>query len=202
MAKWFDSLDEMLEVAKKPAKIKNSHTNVVARLECEGRSFIVKRYNIKGFWHALSRCWRPSRAWVAWCNGNRLRFLGMATPQPIALIEKRFGPLRGVAYIIMQTIDGVPLSKLSTINQPHIKQTAQQILQLAAANISHGDMKASNFMVSDKDVYLIDLDSMKQHHSALVFKKMFKQDMERFMRNWQQQPEVAAAFQAELKSVM
>lgn len=62
----------------------------VGRVEVAGRTLVVKRYNIKGFAHWLKRFWRPSRAWHSWQEGNRLAFLGIATPKPLALLEKRF----------------------------------------------------------------------------------------------------------------
>jgi hypothetical protein len=55
-----------------------------------GRTLVIKRYNIKGFAHWLKRFWRPSRAWHSWREGNRLAFLGIATPKPLAVLEKRF----------------------------------------------------------------------------------------------------------------
>lgn len=62
----------------------------VGKVEVDGRTLVVKRYNIKGFAHWLKRFWRPSRAWHSWREGNRLAFLGIATPKPLALLEKRF----------------------------------------------------------------------------------------------------------------
>lgn len=62
----------------------------VAKVEVAGRPLVIKRYNIKGFAHWLKRFWRPSRAWHSWREGNRLAFLGIATPKPLAVLEKRF----------------------------------------------------------------------------------------------------------------
>lgn len=202
MMQWLDSLDDIIAATDKPAKIKNGESSVVTHLEHEGHFFIVKRYNIKGFWHAVSRCLRPSRAWVSWRNGNLLRFLDINTPLPVALIEKRYGPLRKVSYIVTQAIDGLPLDKAVQTNVACIPQVAQLIEQLAIVKISHGDMKASNFMVDTKGAYLIDLDATKQHHSAWFFKRAFTADIERFMRNWEQLPEVEAAFRTELKKLL
>lgn len=62
----------------------------VGKVDVEGRTLVIKRYNIKGFAHWLKRFWRPSRAWHSWREGNRLAFLGIATPKPLAVLEKRF----------------------------------------------------------------------------------------------------------------
>lgn len=199
---WLDNLDALLALTKKPAKMKHGPTSFVARLEWEGHSYIVKRYNIKGFWHALSRCCRPSRAWVSWRNGHLLRFLGITTPEPIALIEKRIGPFRGKAYLVTQAVDGLPLDKAIVDDRACIGLAATQIRRLADAQISHGDMKANNFMVSAHKVYLIDLDTMKQHHSAWFFHQAFRDDLQRFMRNWENEPTIRAAFENELQQLM
>ena len=77
--------------------LKRGRTATLARVEVNGRQLVIKRYNIKGPVHALSRSWRPSRAWHSWLEGHRLNFLGIATPRPLALVEQRAGPLRGKA---------------------------------------------------------------------------------------------------------
>jgi len=72
----------------------------VAKVDVAGRPLVIKRYNIKNFSHWLKRFWRPSRAWHSWREGNRLRFLGIATPKPLALLEQRFFWLRRKAYLV------------------------------------------------------------------------------------------------------
>ena len=81
----------------------------MARLYVEGEAFVVKRYNIKSRPHAIGRMWRPTRAQRAWQNAHRLRMLGIPTFQPIALIERRVGPFRRDAYLVMRDIGGVDL---------------------------------------------------------------------------------------------
>lgn len=85
----------------------------VGRVEVAGRTLVVKRYNIKGFAHWLKRFWRPSRAWHSWQEGNRLAFLGIATPKPLALLEKRFLWLRSRAYLVTEYLAGRTLSSAS-----------------------------------------------------------------------------------------
>ncbi len=74
----------------------------VARIECGQRTLVVKRYNIKTLIHWLKRFWRPSRAWHSWREGHRLSVLGIATPQPLAIIENRWCGLRGSALLISE----------------------------------------------------------------------------------------------------
>jgi hypothetical protein len=86
--------------------LKRGRTATLALVELNGRKLVIKRYNIKGAGHALSRAWRPSRAWHAWIEAHRLRFLGIATPRPLALIEHRLGPLRGRAWLVTEYCEG------------------------------------------------------------------------------------------------
>ncbi|NVL32130.1 serine/threonine protein kinase, partial [Pseudomonas syringae pv. actinidiae] len=75
-------------------------------VEASGRTLVIKRYNIKNFSHWLKRFWRPSRAWHSWREGNRLMFLGIATPKPLAVQEQRFLGLRSKAWLVTEFIDG------------------------------------------------------------------------------------------------
>ena len=50
--------------------------------------------------------------------------------------------------------------------------------------ISHGDMKASNFLYWNNKVVVLDLDGMQRHQSQKVFKKAIRKDFDRFLKNW------------------
>lgn len=170
--------------------LKQGRTATLARVEQDGRPFVIKRYNIKSLGHALSRCWRPSRAWQAWIAAHRLRFLGIATPRPIALIEHRFGPLRRCAWLIVEYCPGASLAahfSTGTDSCPpadELEAVRQLFAQLAAARISHGDLKASNLLWCDQHPILIDLDAMQQHRSQAAFLQAWRKDRARFLRNW------------------
>ena len=73
---------------------------------------VVKRYNMKSVSHRISRLFRRSRASRAWSYGHLLNSLGIRTPHPIALIEERFGFLRGKAYLITEYCSGYPAERL------------------------------------------------------------------------------------------
>ena len=50
--------------------------------------------------------------------------------------------------------------------------------------ISHGDMKASNFIFHNEQLIVLDLDGMKRHGSNRSFKRAIMKDFNRFMKNW------------------
>lgn len=168
--------------------LKQGRTATLAMVEFDGRQLVIKRYNIKNTGHALSRALRPSRAWHSWVAGNRLQFLGIATPRPLALIEKRFGPLRGKAWLITEYCPGRNLLEHLDAERPVPEEERAALrslfTQLAAARITHGDLKATNLLRDGRRISLIDLDAMRQHGSNVTFRRAWRKDCERFLENW------------------
>ena len=185
--------------------LKRGNTATVAVAQVGGREVVVKRYNIKGPLHALNRAFRPTRAATSWRNAQRLRFYDIATPRPIALVEKRFGPLRRTAYFITEFHPGEAASEFFSRNdvpQEQKRRIAERIAALIGSlrtlRLSHGDMKATNFLVSGEDVALIDLDAMHKHRSTSRAACALARDVRRFMQNWSNDPDVAGLFRTSL----
>ncbi|MDZ4333818.1 MAG: lipopolysaccharide kinase InaA family protein [Pseudomonas sp.] len=164
----------------------------VAQVQLQGRPLVVKRYNVKSFAHWLKRFWRPSRAWHSWVEGNRLQLLGIATPQPLAVLERRWCWLRGRAYLITEYCGG---QDIIARFQPYQDRTPPETELLALdrlfaallrERISHGDFKGHNLFWDESlsRWSLIDLDAMQQHRSARSFAKAYARDRARFLRNW------------------
>jgi len=171
----------------------------VGRVEVAGRPLVIKRYNIKNFAHWLKRFWRPSRAWHSWREGNRLAFLGIATPKPLAVLETRFFWLRSKAYLVTEYLAGpdiierfAPYVESGEAPEAELQALDQLFARLIAERISHGDFKGHNLFWHQDRWALIDLDSMCQHGSASSFAPAYARDRARFMRNW---PESSALYQ-------
>jgi len=163
----------------------------VGRVEVNGRSLVIKRYNIKDVAHWFKRFWRPSRAWHSWREGNRLLFLGIATPKPLALLEQRFIGLRGKAYLVTEYLPGPDIIErfapyVASGDAPESELVALDELfqQMIRERISHGDLKGHNVFWHQDRWALIDLDAMCQHSSQSSFATAFARDRARFMRNW------------------
>lgn len=174
------------EWIRKGIPLKSGRTATVALVEHADRKVVIKRYNIKGLGHALSRAWRPSRAWHSWREGHRLRFLGIPTPRPLALLEQRYGPWRGQAWLITEYNTGATLSDRlgSTPSEEDVARVRDLFAQLVEARISHGDLKAKNLLWDEQGPCLIDLDAMRQHKSSAGFRRAWSKDRSRFLRNW------------------
>ena len=163
----------------------------VGRVEVNGRTLLIKRYNIKNFAHWLKRFWRPSRAWHSWREANRLEFLGIATPRPLAVLEQRVLGLRRKAYLVTEFLSGPDIIKrfapyVESGDVPENELLALDLLfeQLIRERISHGDFKGHNLFWHQDRWALIDLDAMQQHSSQSSFATAYARDRARFIRNW------------------
>lgn len=173
-------------------RLKSGNTCTVAAVQIDQRKLVIKRYNIKNFWHGLGRAWRPSRAVRAWSNAYRLQLKGIATPAPVAVIERRAGGLRREAYLLAEYVearDAVAFFADGTMSVEQRQQVALAIAsmfyQLFCLRLEHGDCKASNVLVQGLQPMLIDLDSMWQHACLMYFRHRHARDLRRFMKNWQ-----------------
>lgn len=192
--------------------LKNGNTCTVARVELNNQSIVVKRYNIKSFWHGVNRAFRQTRAAVSWANAHRLKLLDIATAKPIALIEERYLSLgklglKGKAYFLCEYIDAPDAAQFfaecadKNTRSDAVKNITTLFYKLYLLRISHGDTKASNIKIVDNKPVLIDLDSMQQHRFTALALKAHARDLRRFMRNWKETPAMYNAFVKAFKVV-
>ena len=193
MRELLSRIDERVESGK---LLKGGRSATVALVDGPSGPLVVKRYNIKGTAHGISRAFRKSRAWVSWANANRLDFLGISTVKPVALVEERFGPLRRKAYLVTEFVHGPDATVLSEKKNPLVEMASivDILKELAVAGVSHGDLKASNFLLGSDGPVIIDLDSMKEHTNSVDRDRAEKKDIARFMRNWESIPRVKQGF--------
>lgn len=162
----------------------------VAKVTLGDEPLVVKRYNVKNLAHWLKRFWRPSRAWHSWREGNRLQVLGIATPQPLAVIERRWCWLRGRAYLVTAYCGSEDLIARfspyldSAPPESDLLALDQLFAALIRERISHGDFKGHNLFWYENQWTLIDLDAMQQHGNQSSFAKAYARDRARFLRNW------------------
>jgi len=178
-------------------RLKSGNTCTVALAEINGRKLVVKRYNIKSFWHWLGRFWRSSRAADSWSNAHRLLMYGIATPAPVALLEQRFGPLRGRAYFVAEYINTPDVAQWlqsSSVTDEQkrsgLELLARLMYKLMLLQVAHGDLKASNIHIDGNQPVLIDLDSLREFRCRAWFEASHVRDLKRLLRNWQDQPAV------------
>ena len=171
--------------------LKAGNTATVARVaELSAGSRIVKRYNIKGVWHGLTRLFRYSRAERTWLAAHRLALLGIRTARPIAMRLETIGPLRGRAYLWMEDVPGATLTQLlqagagAGIDASVRERVAQVIGRLHTAGLLHGDLKASNILVGTSEVVLVDLDALVALPAGARRDQRQVRERERFLENF------------------
>ncbi len=180
--------------------LKAGNTATVVRCTIDGLELVVKRYNMKNMGHALRRAFKKTRADMSWRNAHLLMTNGIKTCRPIAMKERRFGPFRNKAYFVCEYLSGEDaLHYFQTAGTEDKSRTAQLIIRLFATleslMISHGDMKATNIIIRNKEPWLIDLDSMRQHKRKAGFSRAREKDVNRFIRNWQHRSDILAFFE-------
>lgn len=171
--------------------LKDGNSSTVAVVTINERNYVLKRYNIKNFWHGVSRAFRPSRAHHSWRNASVLEMLGVATAHPLLYLEERvFWLFRRRAYYLCEYIEGLDLG--TAWERQELEMKENEIVGLfrglfrvmADYRISHGDMKATNFMLKDGKIFVLDLDVMTRNASNAKFKEKFAKDLKRFQKNW------------------
>ena len=186
-------------------RLKSGNTCTVGTALLNNQTVVIKRYNIKNCWHGLKLSIFQSRAAKSWANAHRLTLLNIATAKPLALVETRFGWFKKRAYFLTEFIDAPDIATFFELETDNlIKEkvafaTAQMFYKLYLLNISHGDCKASNIKIVENRPVLIDLDSMQAHGFGSFFdnwryKKKHVKDLQRFMQNWEHEPETRAIF--------
>lgn len=177
-------LDALMEAGE---ILKRGNTCCVSRLRWNGRDIVVKRYNHKGLIHSLRHTLKTSRARRGWAASHRLCLLGIGTPEPLAYIERRKGPLVWCSYLIHEYVPGRKLSDLlrdSTVGENqrrrHIAQVLEVLDKLGHHRITHGDMKHSNILIRAGRPVLTDLDALTVHRWRWAYRVGHRKDVRRF----------------------
>ena len=184
--------------------LKDGDRSTVVRLEADGRSYVLKRYNLRGPLHTLVHAALRSRARWSWINGRRARAAGLLTPRPLACLERRLGPLRGRSFFLCAHVEGDSLLALverGEMAPARLERLAAGVAEiwtaLGRARLSHGDMKATNFIVDEGDrLWMVDLDGMRRERLEARWRRQRAGDRARFMKNWRGRGSCEEAFRA------
>ena len=185
-------IDDPNNYIKNEKLMKDGNSATVAEFIFGDKNYVIKRYNLKSLWQKSKYLFKLSRAARCWKNALVLDMLGIDTPRPIILVEDRiFGVLRRKAYLVSEKIEAPNLleytadEKLEQSDLPTIIRLFRNLFQIMIDyKISHGDMKASNFIFHNDKLIVLDLDGMRRHRSKRSFEKAITKDFDRFLRNW------------------
>ena len=179
--------------------LKDGNSATVVRVQLGMRQVVIKRNNRKNIRHWLRCLFRTTRACVNWRNAHLLGIGGIATPAPVAFIETRWGPLRLGGYYVCD-FNPAP-SSAKKYESPNGSPPTEQELKwfkalfenMRLARLYHGDLKASNLLVSDTGIEVIDLDSVKKCTTKNINTRQQK-DRDRFLENWKDNPALLKSF--------
>jgi tRNA A-37 threonylcarbamoyl transferase component Bud32 len=186
--------------------LKRGNTATLVATRIDGVDVVIKRYNIKSIWHGIRRVLKRTRASVSWANAHMLRLYDIPTPQPVAFVERRIGPLRRTSYFISEYAEGVDGREFfggDGVSLPAKEAMAKRIVAalatLARYRVRQGDLKATNIIIYGETPYWVDLDAMREYKTALFFRRAFERDMMRLYRNWEDRPDVWQFFERALE---
>ncbi len=158
-------------------------TATVVRVRADGVSIAIERDPPP----RLSSLWRRTRTRRAWRNAHRLRLLGIPTLQPIALVERRFGP----GFLLMQDPDGIDLDE--RFANRHIQPLVALFADLVCAGLVHGDTRATNFIDVGGTIHVVGIADMRAPFTRWGLARGAAHDRQRFIANWSDSATIRAA---------
>lgn len=191
--------------AAKLLKAGNSATVIKVRMD--GRDYVIKRYNMKDFWHRLRRCLRKTRAASCWRLANKLNLFGIPTATPVAYVENHVCGIRGVSYFVMEHISGEHAGDYFHRHfnrndkiQNMVKRIGALLKNVAKVDVTHGDLKITNILIdAAEQPVLIDLDGAAEHATLHGLRKAWQKELTRFLMNFTTNPVLQKKFEVELE---
>lgn len=173
---WFHDADRDLR--------KDSHSAVVVRAVLETSAdplpVIIKRPLARDGIRALRHRLPPSRAWRGWSMGNALLNREVPAARPLAVLERRQGPLVGDSLLITEFIPGArdldahlraEYAALSPREWRRHKADLRAVIvrelrRLQQRGFAHRDCKAQNILIRPEErgpaLFWIDMDGVRR----------------------------------------
>ncbi|MBA4720027.1 MAG: hypothetical protein H2067_02780 [Alcanivorax sp.] len=157
--------------------------------------WVLKRYNLKNAAHKFRRQFGRTRAKNAWLAGHFLRFIGVDTPQPIAFLEESSGGLVGRCWLICTGETGAGLDSVRAddiLPEYQARALGEFFHLMADFSFAHGDMKASNILLTKDGISIIDLDAFRRFRLPVLARRAREKDRKRLLRNWSEETPLRA----------
>jgi tRNA A-37 threonylcarbamoyl transferase component Bud32 len=180
---------DMIFQSSKSKMLKNGRSSTVIKVNLDGMDYVIKRYNMKNTWHWLRRCLRHTRARRAWQMAHKLLMFGVNTARPIAYLERHYAGLNTVSYFVTDYVSGGDIKHHLQTQREMIAATINLFDSLAKLAITHGDLKLSNFLVDEYGApMLVDLDGVKEHATMARTTTAWRNEIDRFLANFNDTP--------------
>jgi len=182
--------------------LKAGRSSTVIKVTLDQQELVIKRYNLKNFWHRLRRCLRTTRAATSWRLAQKMKLFGIPTAKPVAFIEKKYFGLRGKSYYVMEYVPGEHggsyfmrhRGEEEKVNEM-VARIAKLLKNLAKLEVTHGDLKITNVLIDDQEnPRLIDLDGAAEHAALSSLRAGWRKEIKRFLENFQDDPALQEKF--------
>ena len=148
--------------------IQNNFKSKVGIVQLDSRKIVIKRHNYKSNMHRFRRYFRPTRASRNWRFSKILLDNNIWVPTPVAFVETRIGPLRGMSYFMYEYVEGLTgkeYFKSKEKSHAKIEYAMNLVVELMKKiknlNLIHGDIRMLNLIFKNEKICLLDLDDIK-----------------------------------------
>ena len=164
----FDAPDLHLLATSTPI-LQDNFKSRIGIITVNGRKIVIKRHNFKSRWQQFKRYFRPTKSSKSWYYSQLLLKNNIPIPQPVAYLEKRFGPLRRISYFFYEYVEGIQgeeYIKQISYSPEKASEVITAILKtidtIQSLHLIHGDIRLANFIFSGEKLYLIDFDDVRR----------------------------------------
>ncbi|MBN2689860.1 MAG: protein kinase [Gammaproteobacteria bacterium] len=166
----------------------NDSTSVYL-IAINNKKYVIKKYRSNSYWKFLINLFRTSKARLCFNNSLLLKSLSINVATPICYKEISFFGLKFGSYFVSEYIDGVTLCDYFAKNKKPISEwqdVANKIANLVSSlyknNIVHHDFCGKNIMLKDGELFLLDLEHLKQYRKKNAkFLKLHQKDIGLFL---------------------
>ncbi len=154
--------------------LKDGPSSTVAEIDLRvggaTRRVVYKRFRVTNWGEPFLALLRRSPALRCWANGHAVRDRLLPTPRPLAVWHRRRLGLAHEGYVVTELVPGaadlhrfvaglerLPAAERRGLLRGVLERTAVLVRELHRRRLSHRDLKASNVLVADDQVWLIDL---------------------------------------------
>lgn len=201
-------LDTLLENCE---RLKDGNSATVGRVQIQGESLVIKRYNVKSAWKKLARQFK-SRARNSWLNAAYLGLVQIPTPRAVCYLSSKQSGLTDREYLVCRNVEGRMLPEICEagghLRDQALSQMADFFAVMRLMAFSHGDSKYTNFLFQNGQLQVLDLDGMSRDPGRGLEQELADQ-RQRLFESWrprealapQARQEFNAFYEARIKSI-